>query len=182
MMKNRLKSYNLFQISQDFLTFPFVARLNLFKGPDIRQLISEYVEYRVQEARKEAFKEGFEEAIGKIKETISKEIEDYMALITKIVDLVYEIVKKEFKDLKIIEERTNFYFGSKWIKILFIIETESSESEIDFSNFLNEVEKVVFDKLKYACELLFLNKKNVEIDQDSLNNDYPFIRKRENSF
>ncbi|RKY43983.1 MAG: hypothetical protein DRP81_06225 [Candidatus Omnitrophota bacterium] len=180
-MKNRLKSYNIFQISEDFLSYPFVARLELFKGPDIRQLISKYVEYRIQEAKEEAFKEGYKEAIEKIKETINKEIEDYMALVTKIVDLVYETAKKEFKDLKIIEERTNFYFSSKWIKILFIIETESSESEIDFSNFLNEVEKVVFDKLKYACELFFLNKKNVEIDQDSLNNDYPFIRKRENS-
>lgn len=180
MMKNRLRSLNLFQLSQDFLTFPFVARLDLFKGPDIRQLISEYVEYKVQEAKKEAFKEGYKEAIEKIKEAINKEIEDYMALVTKIVDLVYEITKKEFKNLKIIEERTNFYFGSKWIKVLFIIEATSPEDEIDFSNFLNEVEKIVFDKLNYVCELLFINKKNVEIDRESLNNDYPFVRKRKN--
>ena len=178
-VRDRLKSHNIFQISEDFLTYPYVARLELFKGPDIRQLISKYVEYRIQEARKEAFKEGYKEAIEKIKEAINKEIEDYMALVTKIVDLVYEIAKKEFKDLKIIEERTNFYFGSKWIKVLFIIEA-SCEDEIDFSNFLNEVEKIVFDKLNYACELLFLNKKNVEIDQESLNNDYPFVRKRKN--
>ena len=180
-MRNRLRFYDSLQISQDFLTFPFVARLNLFRGPDIYQLISEYVECRIQEAKKEAFREGFEEAIERIKEAINKEIEDYMALVTKIVDFIYEIVKKEFKDLKIIEERTNFYFGSKWIKILFIIETESSELEIGLSNFLNEVEKVVFNKLNYVCELLFLNKKNVEIDQESLNNDYPFIRRREDA-
>ena len=104
-MKSRLKSYDLFQISEKILTYPFVAHLELFKGPNIHQLISEYVEYRVQQAKKEAYKE----AVEKIKEGVNKEIEEYMALVTKIVDLVYETAKKEFKDLKIVEERTNFY-------------------------------------------------------------------------
>lgn len=180
-MKNRIIPYQnqIPNIAEDFSSFIPYTLQNAFSSPVI--LLENYIElFRQKEIEKaievkRAREKGYEDAIGRILENITKEINDYMELITRITDFVYEKVTKDFKDIKIIEARTNLYFGTKFIRVLFIVETEY-ERELELIKLFNEIKSIVLNKKNVISEIFVLNKKDTEIDNFSLEADYPFIR------
>lgn len=176
-MENRLKAYEPAKISEDFSSYLLCSRLNLFQGPqDIERLVSDFIKDKEEKARKE----GAEEAVKSIITAIRQGIDNYIALITKIVDFVYDAASKKLGsvDFKIEEIRTNFCFETKAINILFIIDA-NFDNEFSLSFLLNEVEKTVLQREGFVADMLYINKKNVELDYNSINSDYPYVRNLE---
>lgn len=173
-MQNRLKSYRFPNIGENFSSFSVFSNINLFIGTlDAEKFVSKFIENKLEEAKKE----GFQKAIDRLEINIRKGIDNYISLVTRIVDFIHrEIDKETEKDLKIIETRTNFYFGTNSIKALFIIDSKLDD-EMYFSNFLNKVEHEVFSEENFICELFYINKRNAKLDKPSIATDYPFIRK-----
>jgi len=171
-----IKSY------QNFPSYSALSNLQLFVGEvDLQQTIELYIQTKLIEARKEGYqqaKSDFRNEMEKIAGEARAEIDSYITLVTRVADYIYEKSKANFaQELEIEQTRTNFYFGAKRIKILFIIKG-SFEKELEFSNLLNEVEKEVFENDNFICELLYINKTGIELNEDSIDYDFPLTRTR----
>jgi len=176
-MENRIKIYESSEINKGFSSYLFCSGLNLFQGPqDIEELVANFIKDKEEKARKE----GAIEAVKKIVAAIKQEAENYIALITRIVDFIYAVSAKKLgpTEFKIDEIRTNFCFETRAINVLFIIDADS-ENEFDFSALLNAVEKTVLEEEGFIADMLYINKRNVELDYESITNDHPFVRNLE---
>jgi hypothetical protein len=176
-MENRIKTYEPSKVSEDFSNFLIYPQLNLFQGPqNIEELVTNFIKYKEEKARKE----GAEETVKSIITAIRQEINNYIGLITKIVDFVYEAASKKIgsADFKVEEIRTNFCFETRAINVLFIIDA-NFDNEFSFSLLLNEVEKTVLQREGFVADMLYINKKKVELDYNSINSDYPYLRNLE---
>lgn len=154
---------------------PVLIRSNFYGDP---QVIEDAINtYRKNEEEK-AKKEGYAEAFTKIAKTIKKKIDNYISSLTEIADIVSSVTKEAFKDeeLKITAIRTNFYFDTGRINILFIIDGDI-EREVRFCSILNEVEKFILEEENLIAELFYINRRGKELDEESIKRDYPFVRK-----
>jgi hypothetical protein len=170
-----MESYFNQSLNNKFSSYSFATRLSLYEGPqNIETLISDFIKQREEQAKKE----GIRETIEKIMSLARKQIDDYVLLITKIVDIVYEEVKRQPSEFNFntIKVQTNFYFDTHKISILFIIDT-NPENELKFANLLHEIEKIVFQKDHFVAELLYVNQNDSNIDYESITQDYPYHRK-----
>lgn len=145
----------------------------------IKEEIAQYVAFRVKEAKRE----GAHEVLSNLKSITLQEINDYIGLVTKIVDVVIKMIEDLKKkasgiDLNIVESRTNFDYIGKEVKVLFIIDADI-DNEKEFSNLLDELKRVVFEKENYVTEILYINKRDVKLDEVSINNDFPSVRNKE---
>jgi len=127
---------------------------------------------------KRAEEKGYKKAHKEIEENIKKIVDGYLILVTKIADFINDIAKKEFEgfDIKIIETRTNFYFLTQRISLLFIVDG-SFNSEKEFSTLLNQAEQEFLEKGNILTELLYLNCRKENLDHETIEHDYPFKRK-----
>jgi len=174
-MANRVKSYLDSKELDNFLSYSAVSNLGLFSGPQgIDNLISDYIKQREEAARQEGVKEVIEKLVSRIR----AQTENYMLLITRIVDFIYELIGKDFKekDIKIIEARTNFYLETQWINVLFVIDADS-ENELAFSQMLSDIQRFILEKEHHIAEIFYVNTRDATIDKDSVYADYPYIRK-----
>ncbi len=181
-MKNRLEFNASSSEYQDFLSYSTFSNLDVFTGKAaVKHLIDEYVKEKINRAREEGYEQAqadFKKEIKEIINTARTEIDNYISLVTRIADYTYERSKEISKEsFQLLQTRTNFYFGTRRIKILFIINTDF-EKEISFSNLLIEVEKDVFEKENFLCELLYINKKGIELNEPSIDCDFPLTRIR----
>ncbi len=162
-------------IPKSFLTFfPFPYLDYEFGNPQyVKKLIDNFVNYKINEARRE----GFKEALSKIEESAKKQVNGYINLVTRVADFVINEAPKllEKAGFRIIETRTKFHFDTREISLLFITDS-SLEDEITFSNFLMQTEKDILRGENFVAELFSINKRDVDLDYDSINNDYPAIK------
>lgn len=169
-------THSMSDISNIFLhSLPPTIGLGLFENHQIiKEVSSNYIKNEVEKAKKE----GYKEALVKIARELKKKIDEYILFLTKIANIVSNITKKEFKtqELKITTIRTNFYFDTRQINILFIIDGDI-ENEIRFSSILNEVEKAILKTENFIAELFYINSRNRKLDKNSIECDYPFFRK-----
>ena len=173
-MENRLKAYINPEIASSFSSYSLSSRLKLFEGPqEIEALISKHIKDREKKARRE----GYQAALKEMSAEVLKQIDQYIFLVTKIVDIVQEVATKRFQEneLKILESRANFHLDSFNINVLFIIKAPL-EREFEFTQLLNSIKSFVLQEEQFVAELFYINAKNKELDQISINNDYPFVR------
>jgi hypothetical protein len=147
--------------------------------PRLKEEIARFIDLKVQEAKKQATRE----VLVQLKKQASKEIDGYMRLVTKIVDITIKIANEHKKnndkfDLKILEARTNFDFLHKEIKLLFIVDSDI-DSETNFSEILNIMESTVLEKENYLSDILYINSRGSELDTGSIDKDFPSIWKME---
>ncbi|PIY82939.1 MAG: hypothetical protein COX96_04540 [Candidatus Omnitrophica bacterium CG_4_10_14_0_2_um_filter_44_9] len=176
-MTNRIKYHEGSKLSGDFSNFLLTQQVMLYQNQeDLLALVLDFIKAKEEKAKKE----GILEVVEKITSEIKKQMQTYVDLVTKIVDFIYATAKEEFKDkdLKILVSRTNFCFETKGINILFIIDA-SFENELTFSTMLHEVSQMVLEQDNFISELFYLNKRNIELDEDLIMNEYPFQRKIE---
>lgn len=177
-MSNRVKDFVSDNISNDFDTYSSVAKLELFEAlgnvSSLESLVREFIKKREEEAKKQ----GIKETIETIEKEVRSQIEGYILLLTKIVDFVKDSVNKVglASKVEIVSSRTNFFFDTKWISILFVIKSEI-QTEIDFSNLLTQVQNIIFQKEGFLSELLYVNSQKTKIDEMALSADYPYFRK-----
>lgn len=166
------------EIKNAFSAYP--GLLDNFQGQDLAQL------FALQIAKKQSFKDGFNAGIEEGVETIGnlliadlrKQFDNYMAINTRIVDYVKEIIdkKEKFEDCQFIKARADLsFFSTKEIKIMFIVDT-TIKNELKLSSLLNDISMNVFDEENIFPELLILNKKNKEIDEVAIEASYPSFR------
>lgn len=171
-LENRIQNYDL---NESFSRFSSLSDLNLFTGPQgIDILISEVIKQKEEEAKKEGRLEAFRE----ISSEVIKQIESYVMLLTRIVDFITEMINVEFKgkDIKIIQARTNFDFNTFKINILFIIDANPG-GELAFLGLSNGAERAILESDNFIAELFYINKRGSELDESTIECDYPFIRK-----
>src|SRR3990167_6190839 len=121
-MENRIKTFVNQEIASSFSSYSISSRLKLFEGPqEIETLISKHIKDREEKARRD----GYQKAIEEIETEVRKQIDQYIFLLTKIVDIVREVSTKKIgeNELKILESRTNFHLDSFHIGVLFVINT-----------------------------------------------------------
>jgi len=175
MPTHRIKRIEAASIADQFSTYSVSTTLDLFEGdPSVKSLIADYIRQQVEDAKKE----GALEAVSRINSEVGKAIDNYVLLVTKIVDTVKEAASNQFapQDLIITDSRTNFDFATRMIKILFVIDADF-EKEFLFSGLINEVEQFVFKKENFLSEILYINKRGSTVDSAAVCEDYPFSRK-----
>jgi len=186
-MRNRMgdsdQDYNILSY-REFISYSAFTNLDLFAGEkDLKELIDAYLQEKILQAKKEGYQKAqqdFKEEIKKIINLARSEIDSYINLVTRIADYAYEKTGEIFKEaLKIVETRTNFYFGTQRIRILFVVEGDYTK-EIELANFLQGIEKEVFEKENFFCELLYINKKGADLNSPSVDSDFPLVRTRKN--
>ena len=173
-MDNRIKSFVNQEIANSFSSYSLSSRLKLFEGPqEIETLIAKHIKEREEKAKRE----GYQAAIEEMRTEARKQIDQYIFLVTKIVDIVRDVATKKFNEneLKIVDARTNFHLDSFHINTLFVIKA-SLEKEFEFTQILNSIENLVLQEEHFVADLLYVNAKDKELDQSSIDNDYPFIR------
>ena len=176
MAKVDFSTHTNVDIPSTFLNFPpLPVRLDLFESSEIiKDAISKFIERESERIKKEGYKEALAEIIGGVR----KQVDNYISLITKIADFVDDVTNKKFKklDFKLTEVRTNFYFETQRINILFVIDADFKD-EIPFSNFLNELEQTILKAENFIAELFYVNRRNTKLDKTSIECDYPCLKK-----
>lgn len=173
-MDNRIKAYVNQEIADSFSNYSLSSRLKLFEGPqEIEALIAKHIRDKEEKAKKE----GYQAAIEEMRAEARKRIDQYIFLVTKIVDIVREVATKKFggNELRILESRTNFHLDSFQVNVLFVVET-SLEKEFEFTQILNSIKNFVLQEDQFVAELFYVNTKDKELDHCSIDNDYPFVR------
>lgn len=142
----------------------------------IREAINHHLEFVIKEAKMQ----GANEALEQRREHAKKAIGDYVLVVTKIVEVAYEVVKTQMAeekiDIRIVEARTIFDFITKEIKILFVIDADEN-GEKEFSDLIIASELFVWDRENYFADILFINSRGSALDQHAIECDYPFVRK-----
>jgi hypothetical protein len=175
-MQNRISNY------LDTADFPALfsqfSLTDMFDDKEkIRALVTQFIEHKVEEAKRQ----GAQEAILKLRTEVERQIDNYVLVITKIVDMINHVAREEFKasdpklGLKVVESRTNFDLYNMAIKLLFIIDADL-EAELEFSDLLSRTEKFVLEKEGFLSDIFYINKRNSTLDYDSISQDYPFVR------
>ena len=155
---------------------PFLLKSKVESFENKKQICDLIKNYLIQKAKEEGRREMTEKLFKRMK----KKVDNYIKIITEVVDDIYKYIKTHYKEteFKIIEERTDFNFNTFEIKILFIIDT-SIENEMKFLSLLSDRQQKLLNEKKYFAEFLYINKRNCKaIDIDSVNLDFPFIRVR----
>jgi hypothetical protein len=166
----------------EFSSFFLSRQLKLFRGPqDAEDVVSEFIKTETNKREKKAKNDGAPEPwkISKsIKPKVIRRLYDYLSLINKIGEFTSYRVGKEFAEgkLTIVQVRTDFDFRMWLVKMLFIIDAEPS-LEPDFAKLLKDIENAVRLEEKFAPVLRHVNRRNNDIDTDSLRNDFPFVSK-----
>lgn len=163
----------------DYLKYIDTENLDLFTNREILQtLIENYHQTKVEQARKEGYKEAQKELGEKIEKILKLEINNYINFVTEIADNTYTKTNKIFSEsLRIVETRANFSFGTRRIRLLLIIDGDYAK-EIEFATFLHNIEKEVFEKNKFFCEILYVNKNKTDLNSVSISIDFPLARNR----
>ena len=164
-IKNLPNSFVRFCVSEESVKFDDDVQVN--------QLIQQYIKNQVAEAKRQGARDAFEQLDAELKKIASH----YMALVTKIVDFVRMVVKERGPkaEISLLESRTNFDFFTQEIKILFIIDS-NLEEEFLFSSILSKTEQEVLEIENTDSQLTYINKRGNKIDQETIYNDYPFVR------
>lgn len=176
-MENRIKKFDTAEIGQKISQYSRASLPVSFQADpenDINNVISEYIEWRVTEAKKQAFVEGKKEAVRELEGLFHKEYEQYKDTIGRIVKIVSKITEDTFRsgDFKIIESRTSLSYEMQ-VKILFVIDTKV-EDELPFVQLLNQLKKNFLAQDKLFAEIYFINQRSSRLDHSSINMDYPW--------
>lgn len=172
-MLNRLRT------TSNYLRYIDTKNLDLFASKEkLQTLIENYLQTKIAQARKEGYQEA-QKAFGKeIEKKLKLEINNYINLVTIIADNTHEKTNEIFSEsLRIVETRANFSFGTRRIKLLLIIEGDYTK-EIEFATFLHNIEKEVFEKNRFFCEILYINKGETKLNSVSIGIDFPLVRNR----
>jgi len=169
-------------ISREFWSHFLFRKLHLFRGPqDVETVVSDFIEeetaIREQDAKAKGAAESAE-LTEKIGSTVVVLADDYLSLILKIGEFAYEEAGKEFTDeeLRIVQVRTDFDFHSWLVRVLFLIDADPA-IEPRFCQVLAEIEKGVLLQERFVAQLLCMNKRDREIDSESIRENYPFVAK-----
>lgn len=182
MMDNGSPLSNNSKGTMEFSSFFLSRQLKLFRGPqDAADVVSEFIQNETDKREKKAKKEGAPEpwGLGKsIKPKVIRRLYDYLSLINKIGEFTSYRVGEEFPEgkLTIVQVRTDFDFRMWLVKMLFIIDADPS-LEPAFGRLLKEIENSVRLEEKFAPVLRHTNRRDNDIDTESLRNDFPFVSK-----
>jgi hypothetical protein len=160
-------------ISRSFSAYPVLSNLTNFSNAENSMKFAwDYIERKVHAAKVE----GIKVALDDIRRKATQQMNEYLDIITHTANFVVDISKNNLKHIKIKEIRTNFHFITREMRILFIIDTDSKEKELEFLKLLGEVERAVLKKDKYLCDLIYINLKDTKLDRISIDNDFPYER------
>lgn len=163
----------------DYLKYIDTENLDSFTSREILQtFIEDYLQTKIAQAKREGYQEA-QKTFGKeIEKKLKLEINNYINLATDIADNTYTKTNKIFSEsLCIVETRANFSFGTRRIRLLLIIDGNYAK-EIEFATFLYNIEKEVFEKNKFFCEILYVNKSETDLNSVSISIDFPLVRNR----
>lgn len=181
-MKTLVEFAHNVKVSKELSGSLLFRQLELFRGPvDPKALVSDFLEQESAVRQEDAGAEGAIEPVEHsegIKPEVIEYVGDYLSSILRIGESICNMVSKEFTDreLKVVQVRTNFDFHTWVVKILFLIDADPRK-ELRFSQLLNQIEKVILLKERFMPELIFVNRRNTEIDCSSLRRDFPFAGK-----
>ena len=179
MIKNRVFPIKETLNVEKFNSFSAFENSSPFEGPDVKTLLDFAKSQSFIEGYQTGVDKGYNLALKNIEANITKQLDNYILLNTKIADFIAEEIKVKFKleEFKLIETRANFYkFSGGLVNIVFVIETEI-ENQLWLASLLSGIEKKIFEEDKMICELMFINKKGKEVDTELLCCNYPFFRK-----
>jgi hypothetical protein len=147
---------------------------------NIPHLIKRYETQQIDELQR-AKKEGYDKALLELRAKVKERINQYLFFLTQVTDAVYTKADEKFKecDFKISKIRTNFYFDTQRINLLFIIDADY-KYEKDFHKSLLEIEQFVLKTKNSVVELLYLNNRSKTLDTISISCDFPIIIKKAN--
>jgi hypothetical protein len=149
---------------------------NILADKRTTQNLQDYLQMKINMALREGYKKGQEDFKDNIKKIIQTEMNQYIGLTTIIAESVHSKIKETFKeDIKILDTRTNFFFGYQKIKILLIIEC-NNKIELDFIKVLQDIEIDTLRKNNFYCEILYINKKEIELNLTSIEIDFPLSK------
>jgi len=165
--------------TRDYLRYIDTENLKLFTSEEnLLTLLGDYVQPKIEQARKEGYQKAQKDFAEMVEKTLKSEINGYIKLVTGIADNTYNKINDIFKEsLLIIETRAKFSFGTHRINLLLVVEGDH-DKEIEFAKFLQNVETEVFDKDSFFCEILYVNKRGVELNATSVAIDFPLVRNR----
>lgn len=181
MIKNRVFTPKEASDVEKFGSFSAFRSSSPFEGPDVKTLLEFAKSQSFFEGFKTGVDKGYNLALKNLEANITKRLDSYILLNTKIVDFITAEIKGKFKpeEFKLVETRANFYkFSEGLINIVFVIEAEI-ENQLWLASLLSGLEKKIFEEDDTICELMFINKKGKEIDTELLYCNYPFFRKPE---
>jgi len=166
----------------EFSSFFLSRQLKLFRGPrDAEEVVSEFIEKETTKREAKAKKDGAPEPWGlsrSIKPKVIRRLYDYLSLINKIGEFTSYRVSKEFTEgsLTVVQVRTDFDFRMWLVKMLFIIDADPG-LDSEFAKLLKDIENTVRLEEKFAPVLRHVNRRDNDIDTESLRNDFPFVSK-----
>lgn len=162
--------------TQDYIRYIDTENLKLYASEeDLLTLLGDYLQPKIEQAKKE----GYQKAQRDFAEILKSEINGYIKLVTEIADNTYSKINDIFKEsLCVIETRAKFSFGTQRIGLLLIVEGDH-DKELKFAKFLQDVEKEIFDKNSFFCEILYVNSKGAQLNETSIAIDFPLVRNRE---
>ncbi len=145
---------------------------------DQLQNLNDYFQKKINLAIKEGYQKAQKDLVENIEKLLRLEINNYFKITTSIADNLYNKTKEVFGDsIIIVDTRANFFFGTHIIKLLLIIECDYAK-EIEFVKLIQTFEKEALENNKYVCEILYVNKKETELNSTAIGVDFPSTRIR----
>lgn len=167
------------QVSQKLQDYMLFRNLDLYSEPKrLYESIEEYVARAVPVREEQARREGVALLSDRIAREIVARVINYIELITYISGWVTDQVQKTFdtSGLKIDKILADFDFVTWPVKLMFIVDADQ-DSEFRFCGLLGEIERHTLEETGYVSELLYINKRDQKIDQNSLECDFPYERR-----
>lgn len=167
------------QVSQKLQDYMLFRNLDLYSKPErLHESIETYVARAAAVKEEQARREGIAFLSDQIARQIVARIINYMELITYVSGWVTNQVQKTFDTsaLEIGRILADFDFVTWPVKLMFVVDADQ-ESEFRFCGLLGEIERYTLEEAGYVCELLYINKRDQKIDQDSVECDFPYERR-----
>jgi len=103
-----------------------------------------------------------------------KRTSEYVFFTTKITDMIRKTAKE--LDIEVTQCRAAFTYDTSVIHLLIIINCDSEEKIDAFHKKIAEIKTNNLSKTDYMCDCLVVSKQSGELDDISVDCDYPFIR------
>lgn len=167
-------------VSQDFWGFFLFRKLHLFTGPlDPKIMVARFIEEQTMMREGDAKARGVtasEEFIERARVRFLGLINDYLTLILRIGEFVYDRVSKEFteQELKIVQVRTDFDFRTWLVRILFLINAQPYKILL-FRELLGGIEKAVLLEGRFVAQLFSVNERDLDVDFERIFVNYPYV-------
>lgn len=147
-----------------------------FSGPSTLQQL-------LQEERQKGTEEGKRITVRKYQEQKEKELVRYIANVVEIGRAVRDTSNHFLQDFQIKAFRARLDPASRSLNLFFLIDSKL-ENENFFAAIVSEIERKILGKNNKIVDILYLNSRNKDVDNDAIISDYPFLfdlKKQENA-